>query len=319
MPQLPLCQVRKWPCCSDETNIYRNVVFQLGVNLSHPFSVHTSYKRPRDLLLGSGVIMDTGSKKELPETDSCIKSMRPSSLQGWITRHPTWLALESGKSHAWFWTSSQVHLLLTLLTDLQLVASNFASQPNSKSGTSCWHWTPCSWVSVDSTLSKDNMGQTFPLPGRLRPCWGSRTDGEEMNKCWLKASTQIYSSFFFNAKIKGIDDDVIHWRMCIYTINAFPVCFLFHINTQVCHIDFFFRVNVCQKGKSWVWILIMWILIMDTAWRLFFYFQTIFPDLEGGEWEDGSVKTKKNMGQQINAKWSYENLTCVKSSRLGMK
>lgn len=60
-----------------------------------------------------------------------------------------------------------------------------------------------------------------------------------------------------------------------------------------------------------------------TAWRLnkrpFFHFQTIFPDLKGGERGDGSVQTKKNIGQQIDAKWSCKNLTCVKSSRLEIK
>lgn len=59
---------------------------------------------------------------------------------------------------------------------------------------SSWHWTPCSWVSVDSTLSKDNMGQRFPLTGRLRPCWGSLPDGEQTEKSCLKTSGKIHST-----------------------------------------------------------------------------------------------------------------------------
>lgn len=37
-------------------------------------------------------------------------------------------------------------------------------------------------LSVDSTLSKDNTRQRFPLTGRRRPCWGSLSDGRRAEK-----------------------------------------------------------------------------------------------------------------------------------------
>lgn len=77
IPQLLVCQVRKWPCCSDETNIHRNVVFLLGVNLSRPSSACTSYRRPWGLPLGSRGHCGYRKKKEITEMDSCIKQMRP--------------------------------------------------------------------------------------------------------------------------------------------------------------------------------------------------------------------------------------------------
>lgn len=73
IPELPVCQVRKWPCCSDETNIHRNVVFLLGVNLSCPSSTCTSYRRPWELPLGSRGHCGYRKKKEITEMDSCIK------------------------------------------------------------------------------------------------------------------------------------------------------------------------------------------------------------------------------------------------------
>lgn len=76
---------------------------------------------------------------------------------------------------------------------------------NSEPGMSSWHWTPCSaWVSVDSTLSKDNTGQRFPLTGRLRPCWGSPPDGEQTKKSWLKTSTEIHSTVLCDMPSRSI-------------------------------------------------------------------------------------------------------------------
>lgn len=66
IPELPVCQVRKWPCCSDETNIHRNVVFLPGVNLSRPSSMCTSYGRPWELPLGSRDHCCYRKKKKLP-------------------------------------------------------------------------------------------------------------------------------------------------------------------------------------------------------------------------------------------------------------
>lgn len=63
-------------------------------------------------------------------------------------------------------------------------SSSFLS--NSLHGMWSWHWTPCSWVSVDSTLSKDNMGKRFPLTGRQRPCWGILPDGEQTKMSLLR-------------------------------------------------------------------------------------------------------------------------------------
>lgn len=37
-------------------------------------------------------------------------------------------------------------------------------------------------LSVDSTLSKDNTHQRFPLTGRRRPCWGSLSNGRRSKK-----------------------------------------------------------------------------------------------------------------------------------------
>ena len=73
----------------------------------------------------------------------------------------------------------------------------------SEHGMSSWHWTPRSRVSVDSTLSKDNMGQRFPLTGRLRPCWGSPPDGEQTKKSWLKTAPRIHSPVVRDMSLKS--------------------------------------------------------------------------------------------------------------------
>lgn len=75
---------------------------------------------------------------------------------------------------------------------------------NSEPRMSSWHWTPCSWVFVDSTLSKDNTGQRFPLTGRLRPCWGSLPDGKQTKKSWLKTSTKIHSTVLCDMPSRSI-------------------------------------------------------------------------------------------------------------------
>lgn len=101
IPEPPVCQVRKWPCCFDETNIHRNSAFLRGANLSCPAATCTMYRRPSNLLLTLGGHYEGwGEKKKSQwyrrnEMDSCIKWMRPSALQdlGYTTVDSTYGAL----------------------------------------------------------------------------------------------------------------------------------------------------------------------------------------------------------------------------------
>lgn len=78
-----VCQVRKWPCCYDETNNHRNPVFRRGANLSCPATTRRMYRTWSNLLLahenyyeGENCDSNTDRKNGM---DSCIKRMRPCS------------------------------------------------------------------------------------------------------------------------------------------------------------------------------------------------------------------------------------------------
>lgn len=82
--RISVCQARKWPCCFDETNIHRNSAFLQGANLSCPATTCRMYRRPSNLLLALGGHYEGKNHSNIDrqnEMDSCIKWMRPSSLQ----------------------------------------------------------------------------------------------------------------------------------------------------------------------------------------------------------------------------------------------
>lgn len=95
IPKRLVCQVRKRPCCFDETNIHRNPVFLRGANLSCLATTCSMYRKLSDLLPALGGHYEARKKNNHNNIerqnvmDSCIKWMRPSSLQdlGYTTSH----------------------------------------------------------------------------------------------------------------------------------------------------------------------------------------------------------------------------------------